>query len=281
MKSKILVSEVAARKCAKPSALWLGLLCLTATFAAPARGQEVSAPEPSIVEVAKSAREQQSKSTTHPKIVTTDDLAPQPAQTSELPSASSTPQAASAKSAAEVATPEKAGCDNSDSERIKTELQDAQDEQKQLRSELSYHPKVISDGDLDLQNFKQGSSGIDMGSPALSDSQPEAPARIDEVIVNQKIASLKEALTISCAPREDKETQRDLYAAQQRLSLLKQEIALDQAAYYSKPDYSSDTEGKAKIDAERQQIESLRSEIERLKSELAESNEPETNQSVE
>lgn len=274
-----LVSEVAARKCAMPSwAFWLGLMCLTATFAVPALGQESSGPEPSIVEAAQSAREQQSKSTAHPKVVTNDDLAPQLTQPSGLPSASASPQEASAQNTAEVATPEKAGCDNSDSERIKSELQDAEGEQNQLRSELSYQPKVISDNDVDMQNFKPGSSGINLGSPALSDSQPQAPARVDEVIVNQKIASLKEALTISCAPREDKEAERDLYSAQQRLSLLQQEIALDQAAYYSKPDYSSDAAGKTRIDAEQRQIESLQSEIERLKNELAESK---TNQNVE
>jgi hypothetical protein len=50
---------------------------------------------------------------------------------------------------------------------------------------------------------------------------------------------------------------------------LQQEFVLDQAAYYSKPNYSEDTAGKDRLNAQQQQIEYLQAEIERLKDKLA------------
>ncbi|HYL62634.1 MAG TPA: hypothetical protein VE077_08425 [Candidatus Methylomirabilis sp.] len=57
--------------------------------------------------------------------------------------------------------------------------------------------------------------------------------------------------------------------AEQQLNLLQRQFDLDQNAYYSKTNYAADTAGKAKIDAELQQVQNLQSEIERLKDELA------------
>lgn len=88
-------------------------------------------------------------------------------------------------------------------------------------------------------------------------------------MLEQKITALKEATRIACDSPEDAEIQRKLGAAEQQLKLLQSEFALDQAAYYSKPNYADDTTGKAKLDAEQEQIQSLQSEIERLKDELA------------
>jgi hypothetical protein len=158
------------------------------------------------------------------------------------------------------------------------ELQAAQEELDQIRRELSYDPKVISDGDVDLKNFKSGSSGLAFGSPPLLQSQPQSPARINEVILEEKIASLKQASRIACDSPEDAGIQKQLDSAEGELKSLRSEFDLDQAAYYSKPNYAEDTTGKARLDAEQQHIESLQSEIERLKGELAQ---PKTNQVAE
>ena len=88
-------------------------------------------------------------------------------------------------------------------------------------------------------------------------------------MLEQKITALKEAARIACDSPEDAGIQRKLDAAEQQLKLLQSEFALDQAAYYSKPNYADDTTGKAKLNAEQEQIQSLQSEIERLRNELA------------
>jgi hypothetical protein len=148
----------------------------------------------------------------------------------------------------------------------------------QVRSELSYDPKVISNGDVDLKNFKSGSSGVAFGSPPLLQSQPQSPARINEVILEEKVAALKQASRIACDSPEDAKIQKQLDSAEEELKSLRREFDLDQSAYYSKPNYAEDTAGKARLDAEQQQIESLQSEIERLKGELSQ---PNTNQVAE
>ena len=50
---------------------------------------------------------------------------------------------------------------------------------------------------------------------------------------------------------------------------MQRQFDLNQNAYYSKTNYAADTAGKAKIDAELQQIQYLQSVIDRLNGELA------------
>jgi hypothetical protein len=222
-----------------------------------ARSQEPPLPAGAIAQAARNLREQKPNSTKHPKTITNDDL---PMQYSAPSASVSSPEPASTK-VAEATKPASAECDNEDADRLKADLLAAQEEQDQIRSELSYHPKVISDGDVDMTNFKPGSSGFNVGSPALMQSQPQAPARVTEVIVDEKIASLKRALLISCQSPKDAEVQASLDQAEQDLKLLQRQFALDQNAFYSSPSYSGDTAGQ-------EQIRSLQSEIERMKAEL-------------
>jgi len=262
-------------------ALSLNLALLALALGVPAQSQEPPKPAESIVDAARNARERKSNSTTPPVVFTTDDIAVQSAP----PTAAAVPpeQAAvppeSAPKQANVATPQQAvastppapattNCNNPNQERLKTELQSAQDELDQLRRELSYNPLAISGGDLDLTNFRSGSSGLAFGSPPLQQSQPQAPARINEVILEGRVASLKEASRIACEPPRDAAMQKQLDSAEKQLKLLQREFDLNQAAYYSKPDYVADTTGKANLDAAQQQIETLQSEIKRLKDEI-------------
>jgi hypothetical protein len=240
----------------------LTIMCLV--LGAPARSQEPPLPPGAIAEAARNLREQKSNSTKHPKTITNDDL---PAQYS-APSASASPPELPSTKGTEATKPAAAGCDNTDAERLKADLAVAQEEQDQIRRDLSYQPKVISDGDVDMKNFKPGSSGFNVGSPPLLQSQPQAPARVTEVLVDEKIASLKRALRISCESPKDGEIQAKLDQAEQDLKLLQRQLALDQTTYYSSPNYSENTAGKAKLDAELEQVHSLQSEIERMKGEL-------------
>ena len=262
MQLLILLSELAPRQRLRPSwGLSLAIACLPVVLAAPARSQAPPPSAQSIVEAARNAREQQSKSTRHPKIVTNDDLG----ERFPLPTASAIPP----ENRAEVPIPETPGCNNPpEEERLKMDLQAAQEELDQIQRELSYQPTVISGGNVDLKNFKPGFSGLALGSPPLLQTQPQAAGRVSEVILEEKIASLKEASRIACDSPKDAGIQKKLDSAEKELKLLQREFDLDRAAHYSKPNYAEDTAGKAKLDSEQQQIQSLQSEIERLKEEL-------------
>jgi hypothetical protein len=238
---------------------------LALAFGAPVRSQEPTHPAESIAEAARNARQQKSNSTKHPKIVTNDDLGVR----SSVPSTSPSLPQSSSTSVAEVPKPQATECDNPDAERVKAELLATQAEQDQIRHELSYHPVVISDGDVDMKNFKPGKSGLDVGGPPLLESKPLVPARVAEVNLDEKISSLTRALRIACDSPKDAVIQTKIDSAEQQLKVLQREFDLDQAAYYSKTNYAADTAGKAKLDAEAQQVQYLQSEIERLKGELA------------
>ena len=243
----------------------LTITVLVLALGAPAQSQEPSHPARSIAEAARNVREQKLNSTKHPKIITNDELGGQnsvPSTSASLPDSSST-------NGAEVPKPPKAGCDNPDAERLKTDLLAAQGEQDQLRRELSYQPQVISGSNLDMKNFKPGHSGLDVGGPPILETKPLIPARVAEVGLEEKIASLTRALRIACDSPQDAGIQLKLDQAEQELKVMQREFDLDQNAYYSKTNYAADTAGKTKIDAELQQIQSLQSEIDRLKGELA------------
>jgi len=272
MKPRILPLALAIRQLlGASSAFSLILTFLTLALGGTTASQETA---PSIVQAARNTREHKSESSKPSRIYTNDDFSPQ----SSLPTAAAISPESSPQQAPAAPTPQTADCKNPDEdERLKTELQAAQEELDQLRHALNSDPKVISDGDVDMKNFKPGSSGLAMGSPPLSQTEPPAPGRVQEVILEERIRSLKEGSRIACDSPEDAGIQRKIDSAEQQLRLLQRELELDQATYYSKTNYASDTAGKARLDAEQQQIESLQSEIERLRHELPA---PKTNQNA-
>jgi hypothetical protein len=249
------------------SSLTIALLALA--IAAPARSQDPPPTPEEIAKAAREAREHKANSTEHPKIVTNDNLVVQTVVESPLPvAAPAAPGSPSAKEA-EAPKPKAAGCDNPNAERLQAELLSAQAERDQLRSDLSSQPAVISGGNVDLKNFKPGAAGLNVGAPALLETQSPNPARVQEVTLEEKIASLKKAVKIACDSPEDAGIQAKIDTAEQELNTLLRQLVLDQDAYYSKPNYAGDTAGKAQLDAELAQKQSLESDIERLKAELA------------
>jgi hypothetical protein len=242
----------------------LGITLLALASGAPVRSQEPPHPAESVAEAARNVRELQSNSAKHPKIFTNDDLGAQ----YPVPSTSASPAESSSASVAEVPKPLAAECDNPDADRLKADLLAAQAEQDQVRREVSYNPLAISGGDVDMKNFKPGSSGVALGSPPLLETKPPVPVRIEEVSLDEKIASLTRALRIACDSPKDAGIQTELDGAEQELKVMQREFDLDQNAYYSKTNYAADTAGKAKIDAEAQQVQYLQSEVERLKGKL-------------
>jgi hypothetical protein len=275
MNTRIILSKLPEQlgpSCA--SAVSLAFLVLTTSV--PARSQEPPKPTESIVDAARNARQRKSNSATPPVVFTNDDIAAQsapPVAAAVAPENEATPAPSeSAPKPANAATPllsvapeppppATTDCHNPSQERLKSELQSAQDELDQLRRELSYNPQAISGPDVDMTNFKSGSSGLAFGSPPLQQSQPQAPARIDEVILEQRVASLKEASRIACEPPKDAAVQRQIDSAENQLKLLQREFDLNQSAYYSKSDYASDASGKAQLDAQQAEINRLKDEI--------------------
>jgi hypothetical protein len=257
------------------------LLLAGVVLSIPTLGQQSSPGPPSVVDAAREAQSQKPTSSTPLKVITNDDLARQsrPATPAATPQDSlSTSAVAPQTQAAEPSKPAPQAADTSESgdchnpagnEAIHAELQAAQDELDQLRLDLAYDPKVISGNNLDMTNFKPGASGVDMGSPPLSQTQPQSPERIKEVELQQRIASLKRAAVITCDTPENGAIQRQIDEAQKQLTLAQRELDLDSSTYYSNPNYTQDTAGKTKIDAEQEQVQTLQSEVERLKQELA------------
>jgi hypothetical protein len=77
-------------------------------------------------------------------------------------------------------------------------------------------------------------------------------------------------------PKDQKDSQEvaqlkeQLKQAQSDLDLMQRELALAQDTYFSNPDYVHDTAGKAKLDAQKQQIGDKQEEVARLKARILE-----------
>jgi len=240
------------------SKISLALAFLALILPSLARSQE------SVADAARTAREHRANSTHHPKIITNADLGP----LHLVPSASAFLRSPSTN-ADESSNPQSADvCDNPQAEGLSMELQAAQQDLDQLRSELQYNPPVVSDNDLDLQYFQPGNSGLNVGSPPLLDAEPPAPERIAEVEVEEQIAYLSKALRVACEPPEAARIQIAIYQAEDELNLLQRQFALEQDDYYSTP-VTERLGGNPQLDAEQQQIQDLQSEIDGLKAELA------------
>jgi hypothetical protein len=264
--SKLPKFSKSSRAALSASVFSILVIFLAAAFAAPARSQ-ASPPETAFVaDAARNARERKANSTKHPKLITNADLGvPDP-----VPNASAFYVAPSLSVAAEAPYPNAAkSCDNAAAERLKRELQAAERERARLRAELSHQPPVISDHDIDLEYFRPGNAGLNVGSPPLLNSEPLAPARVAQVELEERIASLQKALRIACEPPEAARILIETDDLEQQLNLLRRQFALDQDSYYSKTNFTEDTAGKARLAVEQLQIHDLQVQIEQLRQELA------------
>jgi len=223
----------------------------------------------SIVDAARSTRERKSASVKPTRVFTNEELEDQPPPVNPASSDASLVPAPSPKTAASLPKSNTGDCNSPDAQRLEAELQSTQQELQQLRNDLSYKPAVISDGDVDLANFKSGSSGLNVGAAALAQSQPLAPQRIIEVVLEEKISSLKKSARIACDSPQDAIVQQKIDTLELELQTLQGEFLLDQSAYYSRTDYAQDVAGKARLDAKQQRILDLQSEIQVLKGQVA------------
>jgi len=217
-----------------------------------------------MVEAARNARGRALSSGKHPRIITNADLDVQP----PVSNTSTFDLQLSSTNADETPNLPAAGCDNPQAERLNADLQAAQQELDQLRRDLRYNSPVVSDHDLDLQYFKPGNSGFNVGAPPLLDTQPPAPARITEVELEERIDRLQKALRLACEPPEAARIQSAIDDLERELDPLQRQFALDQEDYYSTP-VTERIGGNPQLDAEQQQIQALQAEIQNLREQLA------------
>ena len=255
-----------SRAALSASAFSILVISLAAAFATPARSQASPPETGSVADAARNARERKANSTKHPKLITNADFD----VLHSAPATSAFDLKASSSDAVEVASLHAPGsCDNPETQRLKEELQAAEREGARLRAELSHQPPVISDHDIDLEYFRLGNAGLNVGSPPLLDSEPSAPQRVAQVELEERITSLQKALRIVCEPPEAARTLIEIDDLEQQLNLLQRQFSLDQDVYYSKTDFAKYTAEKAQLDAEQRQIQILQAHIEHLKQELA------------
>lgn len=129
--------------------------------------------------------------------------------------------------------------------------------------------KIITDDDLDTKNFKPGAEGLNVGSSPKSDAQPPSPAPVASAEAADNASG---ATASSRKPGEDPELanlKERIAQVQKELDLLQRELSLDQDSYYSQPEHSRDSAGKAKLDSERQRINDKQQDLDALKTRLA------------
>jgi hypothetical protein len=111
--------------------------------------------------------------------------------------------------------------------------------------------------------------------PAAPDAAPASPAS-GFPSPSSGGAANPSAADGSKDPKDQKDSQEvaqlkeQLKQAQSDLDLMQRELALAQDTYFSNPDYVHDTAGKAKLDAEKQQIGDKQEEVARLKARILE-----------
>jgi hypothetical protein len=149
---------------------------------------------------------------------------------------------------------------------------DAARQAREAKKNAAKPSKVISDDDIDNKNVKPGSEGLNVGAPPRSDSQPPNAAAVSAVEAADAAAAAAEK-NPPVKPGDDPEIARakeQVAEAAKELDLLQRGLALDRDSYYSKPDFASDKNGKAKLDAEQQQVSDKQQEVDRLKEHVAE-----------
>lgn len=127
--------------------------------------------------------------------------------------------------------------------------------------------KVITDETLDVKKGDVQSAVAEepklAGAPdARAQAAPGVPniTSANAAAKDEKKERLKKELT---------DLKEQIKQSLMDMDLLQRESRLDQDAYYSQPNYGSDTAGKQKLDDEKQQISNKQDEVARLKAKLA------------
>jgi hypothetical protein len=113
-------------------------------------------------------------------------------------------------------------------------------------------------------------------APATSPTAPPAPGAESATPAGQQpAASTAEATSTTPEDAEQKkihidDLKKELAALQGEVDLAQRSLSLDQDAYYSKPNFSNDKDGKAKLDAALADLKLKQDDLAQLKAKLAE-----------
>jgi hypothetical protein len=145
---------------------------------------------------------------------------------------------------------------------------------RETKKHLARQSRVISNEDLDLEYFKPGQEGLNVGAPASEtpSASSEAAAAVGDQVPASTENESPEGKRSDEAAAEDAEITKltkQIVDAEQDLDLQQRELALDQDTVYSNPNYTDSQTGKGKLDAEQKRILERQAEIGRLKSHLA------------
>ena len=137
---------------------------------------------------------------------------------------------------------------------------------REKKKDAAKPTKVITDETLDVKKGDVQSAvaeepKIASAPDAKAQAVPGTPgAPANAAAKDEKKEKLKKELT---------ELKEQIKQSLMDLDLLQRENRLDQDAYYSQPNYGSDTAGKQKLDDEKQQISDKQAEVARLKAKAA------------
>jgi hypothetical protein len=138
--------------------------------------------------------------------------------------------------------------------------------------------RVITNEDLDLEYFKPGQEGLNLGASArVKTEAPGASELAGAEAANQTATSAteesqtkdKDSEEAAAEDAEIAKLKKQIAEAEEQLKWQQREIALDQDTVYSNPNFTDFKTGKAKLDSEQQGITERQQEIETLKTNLA------------
>ena len=144
---------------------------------------------------------------------------------------------------------------------------DAARRAREKKKDTAKPAKVITDETLDV---KKGDVQSAVAEEAKIAGAPDSKS--------QGAAGSPNATSANAASKDEKreklkkqltELKEQIKQSLMDLDLLQRENRLDQDAYYSQPNYGSDTAGKQKLDDEKQRISNKQEEVTRLKAKLA------------
>lgn len=151
------------------------------------------------------------------------------------------------------------------------QTQSVADAARQARAaKKSKTAKVISDEDIAPGSYRPGNQGLNVGSAPTSDSQaPNATEVKTDLKADESQLAAETTATVKVGEDPAIAKAREALAeAAAKLDLLKRANALDQDTYFSKPNYTTDHDGKSKLDAEQAEINDQQAVVDDLKAKL-------------
>jgi len=139
---------------------------------------------------------------------------------------------------------------------------------KEAKKNAPAKSKVITDDDLGTRSVAPDGQAPASPSPSPDAAQAQRGAPATEADTAKEKAS-EAARSEKEEKAEIARLKADLARAEQDLDLTQRETALARDSYYSNPDHSRDTNGKAKLDALQQQIAEKQRSVQELRDRLA------------